>query len=75
MLTKEELKKLSEKDLDAEITEAHAKLIKINVALHSREDKAVSQLKILRKYIARIKTYKHQLQAEAMIQKDQSDAK
>lgn len=61
MLTKEEIRKLSDKDLDAEIAEANAKLVKLSVSLNSRETKSVAQLKILRKYIARIKTIKREL--------------
>ncbi len=65
MLTTEEIKKLSAKDLDQEITESQSKLVKLYVSLHAREAKSVAELKTLRKYIARIKTFKHQLATEA----------
>ncbi len=69
MLTKEELKKLADKDLDIELTEAQSKLVKLGIALNARETKSVSELKTLRKYIARIKTFKHELELETKVEK------
>lgn len=62
MLTSQELQKMSPQELDKELIESMAKLMKLHLALYSRESRSVAELNNLRKYVARIKTFKHQLQ-------------
>lgn len=63
MMTNEELQKMSEGELQKELTDATAKLVKHKMAIQTRESLATSQLNHLRKYVARIKTFKRQLQS------------
>lgn len=56
MLTLEELKKLSPKELSEELKKAPLEIVKSRLAIASQQSKKTSERKALRKYIARIKT-------------------
>ena len=58
MITKEEILKMNEKELGEELQKSKLELLKMRLGLASRQFKETSKFKILRKYIARIKTLK-----------------
>lgn len=64
MLTAEELKKMTNKELKEEFQKAKLNLLKLRLGVFSRQEKETSKLKGLRKYIARIKTLKRLLSLE-----------
>lgn len=64
MVTKEELKKLNEKELDEELQKAKIELLRLRFGIASKQNKETSGLKALRKYVARVKTIKRLLQLE-----------
>lgn len=59
MYSNEELKKLGAKELDEELKKITLELLKLRLALSSRQSKETSKLKLLRKYVARMKMYRH----------------
>ncbi|MFA6521555.1 MAG: 50S ribosomal protein L29 [Candidatus Gracilibacteria bacterium] len=73
MFTVEEIKKLSEKDLLEEIRKSKFELLKTRLGISSRQSKETSKLKELRKYIARIKTFKRMLKIEQAPENPKSD--
>lgn len=56
MQTQEDIKKLNDKELNEEINKAQFDLVKLRMAVSSRQSTSTAELKALRKYIARIKT-------------------
>ncbi|MEK7523455.1 MAG: 50S ribosomal protein L29 [Patescibacteria group bacterium] len=64
MLTPDELKKMTEKELVEEIRKGRINLLKLRLSVAGRQSKETSKLKSLRKYIARIKTMKRWLSME-----------
>lgn len=60
----DELKKMREKELEAELKKAQVDLIKLRLAVATRQSKETSNLKGLRKYISRIKTLQAALKFE-----------
>lgn len=58
MVELEELKKLTLRELEEEVQKSHFDLLKLKLAVASRQSKETAKLKSLRKYIARIKTMK-----------------
>ncbi|MBP9718148.1 50S ribosomal protein L29 [Candidatus Gracilibacteria bacterium] len=62
MLTKEELKKSTIKELQAELSKTVIEYTKLSIEVKNRLSKETSKLKGLRKYRARIKTFTHQLE-------------
>lgn len=64
MLTVEEIRKMSEKELLEELRRSKLDLLKARLGVASRQMKETSKLKALRKYIARIKTFKRMLKIE-----------
>lgn len=72
MLDIEELRKLSKKELKEEFQKSSLDLLKLRMAVASRQDKETSKLKALRKYIARIKFLKRALKFEKAPENKQS---
>lgn len=64
MVTLDELKRMAGKELNEEFVKAKISLMKLKLAVASRQNKETSKLKELRKYIARIKLYKAMLKME-----------
>lgn len=64
MLTNEELKKLSLKDLQKELEETQAEYVKADMGIQTKETRATSKLNALRKQCARINTFKRMLELE-----------
>lgn len=78
MLTLQELKKISSKELNEEFEKASKDLFKIKFEVHTGSSKASNQIRNLRKYRAKIKTVSKQLgnkeQKEFKAQKEVSEA-
>ncbi len=55
---------MAEKELNEEFNKSKMELMKLRLAVASRQNKETSNLKKLRKYIARIKMYKAMLKME-----------
>lgn len=64
MISLDELQKMTEKELEEELRKSGFDLLKLRLGVSSRQTKETSKLKLLRKYIARIKTLKHMLKIE-----------
>ncbi|MBI2453928.1 50S ribosomal protein L29 [Candidatus Peregrinibacteria bacterium] len=64
MLTTDELKKMTDKELENESKKYAVEHLKFRLAVAARQSKETSKLKNLRKYIARIKTMKRMLELE-----------
>lgn len=64
MITLDELKRLNLKELAEELKKAKIDLLKLRLAVASRQSKETSKLKELRKYVARMKTLKRMLEIE-----------
>ncbi|GEM_PF-5696671 len=64
MVTLDELKKMTHKELDEEFQKSKLNLLKLRLGVSTRQQKETSKLKDLRKYIARIKTLKRMLKIE-----------
>lgn len=64
MLSLDELQKMTEKELEEELRKSGFDLLKLRLGVSSRQTKETSRLKLLRKYIARIKTLKRMLKME-----------
>lgn len=64
MVTLDELKKMSQKELDQEFQKSKLDLLKLRLGVSTRQQKETSKLKDLRKYIARIRTLKRMLEVE-----------
>lgn len=60
----DELRKMNEKELEEELKKAKIDLLKLRLSVASRQSKETSQLKELRKYIARTKMLKRMLALE-----------
>lgn len=60
----DELRKMNEKELEDELVKAKIDLLKLRLAVTSRQSKETSKLKGLRKYIARMKSIKRMLEIE-----------
>lgn len=64
MISLDELQKMTEKELEEELRKSGFDLLKLRLGVSSRQTKETSKLKLLRKYIARIKTLKRMLKIE-----------
>lgn len=64
MLSLDEIQKMTEKELEEELRKSGFDLLKLRLGVSSRQTKETSKLKLLRKYIARIKTLKRMLKVE-----------
>lgn len=64
MVELEELKKMNDKELNEELKKSSLELLKLRLGVASRQEKGVSELKLLRKHIARIKTVQRMLKTE-----------
>lgn len=64
MLATEELKHYNPKELENELQKAEFDLYKLKLAVSSRQSNETAKLKLLRRYIARIKTIKRMLKIE-----------
>lgn len=64
MLSLDEIQKMTEKELEEELRKSGFDLLKLRLGVSSRQTKETSKLKLLRKYIARIKTLKRMLKTE-----------
>ncbi len=64
MLSLDELQKMTDKELEEELKKSGLNLLKLRLGVTSRQTKETSKLKVLRKYIARIKTLKRMLKIE-----------
>ncbi|MBI2638930.1 50S ribosomal protein L29 [Candidatus Peregrinibacteria bacterium] len=64
MVSTDELQKMTEKELEEELRKSGLDLLKLRLGVASRQTKETSKLKLLRKYIARIKTLKRMLKIE-----------
>jgi ribosomal protein L29 len=60
----DELRKMNEKELEEELKKAKIDLLKLRLNVASRQTKETSQLKELRKYVARMKMLKRMLALE-----------
>lgn len=61
MVPYDELKKMSHKELDKELEQTTIELLRLRLAVSTRQSTQTDGLKKMRKYIARIKTLKHVL--------------
>jgi ribosomal protein L29 len=64
MVTLDELKLMKTSELNHEHEKASYELLKLRMALASRQSKETSKVKALRKYIARINTIKRFMKVE-----------
>lgn len=64
MITLDELKHMTEKELLEEYKKSKLELLKLRLRVSARQNKETSKLKELRKYIARIKTLKRMREME-----------
>lgn len=64
MVTYIELKNMAEKELDVEFNKSKLELLKLRLAVASRQSKETSKIKALRKYIARIKVVRRFMKTE-----------
>lgn len=64
MIELEELKHMTTKELEEEMQKSKFDLLKLRMAVASRQSKDTVKLKALRKYIARIKTMKSVMRRE-----------
>lgn len=64
MIELEELKHMTVKELEEEIQKSKFDLLKLRMAVASRQSKDTVKLKTLRRYIARIKTIKSVMRRE-----------
>jgi ribosomal protein L29 len=64
MVALDELKKMTDKELEEELQRSGLDLLKLRLGVSSRQIKETSKLKALRKYMARIKTLKRMLKVE-----------
>lgn len=72
MYNLDELIKMAEKELEEEMQKAKLDLLKLRLAVTSRQSKETSKLKALRKYIARIKTLRRARSIEQIKENPQS---
>lgn len=64
MVELEELKKMSLRELEEEFQKSSFDLLKLRMAVASRQSKETAKLKALRKHIARIKTIQLTMKVE-----------
>ncbi|MBI4994462.1 50S ribosomal protein L29 [Candidatus Peregrinibacteria bacterium] len=65
MVEFDELKQMSLRELEEEFQRARFDLLKLRLAVASRQSKETVKLKALRKYVAQIKTIKRMLKTES----------
>lgn len=65
MYTTEELRKLADKEMRQELEKAQFELLKIKLAVQSKQEKNTAKLQNMRTYVARIKTIKREMEMEA----------
>lgn len=75
MNTLEDLIRMHSKDLEEELERAGLDLVKLRLAVHSKQSKETSRLKLLRKYIARIKTIRRARELEVLNEKPRTAEK
>ncbi len=64
MISIEELKSMNQKELNEELKKAKLELLKVRLAVASRQSKESSKIKSLKKHIARVKMLKNSLAME-----------
>lgn len=72
MYNLDELIKMAGKELEEEMQKAKLDLLKLRLAVTSRQSKDTSKLTALRKYIARIKTIRRMRELEQVKENPQS---
>lgn len=72
MIPLNELKSLNDKELETELKKADLDLLKLRLAVSSRQSKETTKLTALRKYVARIKTLKRIMKKERPVENPQS---
>lgn len=66
MLTCAEIRKMNARELEEELKKGNIELLKLRLALASRQLKNTAKLKALRKYMAQLKSIKRMLAIEAI---------
>lgn len=72
MTPKDELKKLSDRELLEELNKSQLDLYKLRLAVSMKQSKETTKLKALRRHIARIKTVQRMLKIEQVKENSKS---
>jgi ribosomal protein L29 len=64
MLTKQEIRQMTDKDLQSEIAKTTRELMKINMDIEGSQTKGTHKKRQLRRYVARLKTIEKEFQKE-----------
>lgn len=66
MITLEELRKLSEKELDSELVKTSQDLLKLRLGISVKQSTETDKIKRLKRYVARIRTLKNFLKKDQL---------
>ncbi len=66
MIPSDELHRLNMKELREEVEKAQMELFKLRLGVSSQQEKQTSKIKLLRKYVARLKTRQTMLAREQL---------